>query len=255
MKKEIGRFFDINKFPKGYGILVLPISISRTHAGTGQSAGECLDYIDYFSPEKITEPKVGLNIIYGDYLYMNSSEQASSLKEKFMNIVLNHKSALQNLIRKNWEKFQIQHAFSFQVWNQLYLDYKGSSFTEAFQKLKAIYESDSYFQKLVADDATFCKRDLTKEQVDFFLEEFLLTYFITKKQVTLPNEYVQGRENWVLVCYPGVQLKGQVYLYQKDFFSLSTSENVYENCTYDLTTKKLADFSKIDLETYNYTYN
>jgi hypothetical protein len=66
-------FYDINKLPKDYGILVFPISISRTHAGTGQSAEECLKYIEYFSPKKISEPKVGLNIIYGDYLYMNSS--------------------------------------------------------------------------------------------------------------------------------------------------------------------------------------
>lgn len=247
-------FHDINKLPKDYGILVFPISISRTHAGTGQSAEECLNYIEYFSPKKISEPKVGLSIIYGDYLYMNSSEQASLLKEKFMNIVLNHKNAFSKLVAKNWEKFQIQQAFSFQVWNQLYLNYKGSSFTDAFKKLKDIYNQDEYFQKLIHDDALFCNREISKEQVDFFLEEFLLTYFITKKQVILPNEYVQGREKWILPCYPGSFLKGQIYLYQKNFFDLSVPENVYENSFYDLSKKVLVDCTKIDLDTYNYSY-
>jgi len=255
MKQDLGRFFDINKLPKDYGILVFPISISRTHSKTGQSAEECLEYIEYFSPKKISEPKVGLNIVYGDYLYMNSSEPASSLKEKFMNIVLNHKNGFLRLVSKNWEKFQIQQAFSFQVWNQLYLDYKGSSFTEDFQKLKGSYEQDDYFQKIIKDDAVFCNRELTKEQLDFFLEEFLLGYLITKKQVVLPNEYIQGRERWILNCYPGSQLKGQIYLYQKDFFKLSAPENPYENCAYDLSKKLLVDLTKIDLETYNYSYN
>ncbi len=255
MKQELGRFFDINKLPKDYGILVFPISISRTHGGTGQSAEECLEYINYFSPKKITEPKVGLNVVYGDYLYMNSSEPASGLKERFTNIILNHKNAFMKLVVKNWEKFQIHQAFSFQVWNQLYLNYKGSSFTEDFQKLKQTYEQDDYFQKIVKEDAVFCNRELTKEQLDFFLEEFLLTYFITKKQIILPNEYIQGREKWILNCYPGVQLKGQIYLYQKNFFELSTPENIYENSAYDLKSKLLVDLTKIDLETYNYTYN
>jgi hypothetical protein len=95
-----------------------------------------------------------------------------------MNIVLNHKNAFLNLIIKNWEKFQIRQAFSFQVWNQLYLDYKGSNFTDDFQKLKKIYNNDEYFQKLIQDDTSFCGRELTIEQIDFFLEEFLLMYFI-----------------------------------------------------------------------------
>jgi hypothetical protein len=247
-------FYDINKFPKDYGILVFLISISRTHAGTGQSAEECLKYIEYFSPKKISEPKVGLNIIYGDYLYMNSSEQASLLKEKFMNIVLNHKNAFSKLVTKNWEKFQIQQAFSFQVWNQLYLNYRGLSFTDSFKELKDIYNQDEYFQKIVQDDAVFCKRELSKEQIDFFLEEFLLTYFITKKQIILPNEYVQGREKWVLPCYPGPFLKGQIYLYQRNFFELLVPENIYENSFYDLSEKVLVDCNKIDLDSYNYSY-
>jgi hypothetical protein len=248
------KFFDINKLPKEYGLLVFPISISRIDYDNGQSPGQCLEFIECFSPKKINEPKVGLNMIYGDFLYMNSIEPASTLKDRFMNMVMRHKNGFHKLVLKNWEKFQIQQAFSYEVWNQLYLDYKGS-FDEELNSFRKTYDSDEYFQKLLKDDAEFCKRELTKEQETFFLEEFLMMYLITKKQVFLPNEYVQGREKWILNAYPGPQLKGQIYTYQKNFLKLSAPDNEYENCAYDLTSKKLVDFTRIDLETYNYTYD
>jgi uncharacterized protein YqgQ len=47
------KFFDINKLPKEYGILVFPISIARMHAGTGQSAEECMKYIKHFLQAKL----------------------------------------------------------------------------------------------------------------------------------------------------------------------------------------------------------
>lgn len=253
--KQIGKFFDINKLPRDYGILVFPISISRTHNNSGQAEKECLKYVQHFSPKKISEPKVGLNMIYGDFLYMHSREPASDLKNKFMNIVLNHKNGFQKLVHKNWQDFQIQQAFSFEVWNQLYLDYRDGDFDADFKKLKKIYEGDKYFQKLVADDTKYFKRELTNEQINFFLEEHLMFYFLSKKRVSLPNEYVQGREKWVLWCYPGPALKAQAYIYQTNPFKLDAPENIYQNCAYDLESKKLIDFMQIDLKTYNYKTN
>jgi hypothetical protein len=79
-------------------------------------------------------------------------------------------------------------------------------------------------------------------------------YLISKGKVTLPNEYIQGREKWILCCYPGKVLKGQVYVYQTNPLKLNLPENEYQNCTYDLEAKKLIDFTRIDLETYNYQY-
>ncbi len=254
MKQEPGRFFDINKLPKDYGILVFPISIARAEHKNGQDSDQCFEHVQHFSPKKIAEPKVGLNMIYGDFLYMHSQEPASSLKKKFMGIVLGHKNSFQRLINKNWHDFQIQQAFSFQVWNQLYLDYKDGDFSCEFNRIKKIYQEDNYFQKLVADDAVFCNRELTEEQLDFFLEEHLMFYLLSKKRISLPNEYVQGRERWLLWCYPGFALKGEIYLYQKNFLNLEALENPYQNCFYDLEKKLLIDFTKIDLDTYNYEY-
>jgi hypothetical protein len=246
-------FYDINKFPKGYGILVFPISIARIDNGTGQDPQQCLDYIKHFSPNKISEPKVGLNLIYSDFLYLNSAEQAKTLKKKFTNVILKHKNLFEKLIKREQGRFQIQQAFSYEVWNQLYLSYSGD-FDSDFREFKRIYEKDELFQQYLKDDAVYCKRELTDEQIDFFLEEHLLFYFISKKQISLPNEYVQGREQWVLCCYPGAPLKGEIYTYKLNPFKLQTVGNKYENSVYDLTAKKLIDTSKVDLNSYNYTY-
>jgi len=246
-------FFDINKLPKEFGILVFPISIVRTSNGTGQDPKQCMEYIKDFSPSKITDPKVGLNMIYGDYLYFHSKDEAHVLKKKFMDAVLKHKNQFQKLFSKDSERFQIQQALSYEVWNQLYLSYRGD-FGSDLMKLRKIYATDTNFQKYVNEDAGFVNRELTEEQLNFFLEEHLMLYLISKKQVSLPNEYIQGRENWVLWCYPGVPLKGQVYIYQLNPFNLDVPENKYQNHSYDLESKKLIDYLNIDLESYNYSY-
>lgn len=247
-------FFDISKFPKDYGILVFPISIARMEHGNGQSAPLCIEYLKHFAPNKISEPKVGLNMIYGDYLYMHSQEPAAGLKSKFMTLIMKHKNGFMKLLQKEKTRFQIHQAFSFEVWNQLYLSYKGGDFGDDFNDFKKWYKTDKVFQKYLKDDAEYCKRELTSEQIDFFLEEHFILYQFAKKRFSFPNEYVNDREKWVLWCYPGKPLKGTIYVYQKNPLNLSVPENPYENCTYDLEAKKLIDFNRIDLETYNYKY-
>lgn len=244
-------FYDINKLPKDYGILVFPISISRMEYNTGQSAKQCFQYVRHFSPKKVSEPKIGLNMIYGDSLYLNSPLPASTLKQRFITMVLKHRNAFQKLIQKNFHDFQIQHAFSYEVWNQLYLSYAGDLDTD-LRKFKKFCEGDELFQKYLREDAEFVGRELDSHQVNFFLEESLLFYLLSKKKISLPNDYIQGREKWVLWCYPGVPLKCVAYTYQKNFFKLETPENPYQNHAYDLQSKKLINFLEIDLEKYNY---
>ena len=246
-------FYDINKLPAEYGILVFPISIARTENSTGQDPKQCIDYVKNFSPNKVSQPKIGLNMIYGDFLYLHSKEPAKNLKSKFMIRVLNHKNLFSKLVKKLWNEFQIQHAFSYETWNQLYLDYDGD-FNFELRRIKHLYEKDSLLQKYIKEDSKFCGRRVTEEQIDFFLEEHLMFYLISKGKIILPNQYVQGREKWILWCYPGSMLKAQIYLYQLNPLKLENPQNIYQNCMYDLESKKLIDFTRVDLETYNYKY-
>lgn len=246
-------FYDLNKLPREYGILVFPISISRMHAGTGQSPEECMEYIKYFSPSKVSAPKIGLNMIYSDFLYLHSKEPAAELKNKFMASVLNHRRAFQKLLQKEWNRFQIQQAFCYEAWSQMYMDYEGD-FASDFSKIKNLYAKDRKFQSYVKEDAVFCHRELTEDQINFFLEEHLIFLLLSKGKISLPNQHVQGREQWILWCYPGAPLKAQVYLYQLNPLGMENPKNPYENCTYDLQSKKLVDFTHVDLNTYNYKY-
>ena len=170
-----------------------------------------------------------------------------------MGMVLGHKNKFQKLLTQEWNRFQIQHAFSYEVWNQLYLNYDGD-FKSDYERFRQASLKDEKFLQYLKEDADFCGRELTDEQASFFLEEHFMFYLLSKKQITLPNEYVQDRERWILWCYPGKVLKGQAYVYQKNPLDLQAPENPYENCAYDLEAKKLIDFMRIDLETYNYKY-
>ena len=77
MKPKQNELFDINKLPAEEGILLFPISMSKI--SNSQSAKECFKYANYFI-KKIIKPAIGVNLVYGDYLYFNSNEKANKLK-------------------------------------------------------------------------------------------------------------------------------------------------------------------------------
>lgn len=240
-------FFDINKLPADWGILVFPISISLIT--TSQNPKKCLEYIRNFSPEKINAPKVGANFVYGDFLYLHSDAKAAELKHRFMNLTVDHKNALQRLVTKNHQDFQIQHSFNYETWNQMYLGV--NDFPEKLQKLISLYEEDELFQKYIREDADRHGRELGENQINFFLEEHLLQYLLLHQQIRLRNDYVQDREKWVLWAYPGVPPKALVYLLQLNPFDLET-DNPYGMAEYNLKNHKLYEFDRLDLATWNY---
>ncbi|MDP2666371.1 MAG: hypothetical protein Q8P05_02640 [Candidatus Diapherotrites archaeon] len=238
-------FFDINKLPAEEGILVFPISMSRI--SNIQDAKHCWDYLLIFSPEKIIKPLVGLNFFYCDYLYFSSDEKASTLKKKFSQLIVNHKNEFLNIIRKN--PFYIEKAVSFTTWNQIYLDCK--DFTRFFGELKRLYQSDEKLRGYMKEDAARAKKKLTLNQIDFFLEEILFSYLVTKGEVTLHNEFIQNHHKWILYCYPGKPLKAQIYIFQKNPFKRYNPNNKFDDAYYDLADKKLYNLAKIDLKTFD----
>ena len=239
------QFFGINKFPKGWGIIIMGISMSRI--ATGQSAQKCIEWVLSLN-EKIAEPKVGLNFVYGHFLYLYSDEKASDLKKLYMNEIIKHKNAMQKLIIKNPRNLQIRQAFTYQTWNDLYLNTK--DFSGNLLALRKLYDEDKNFKKYIDEDITHYGREITENQIGFFVEEHLMMYLILYKQVTLRNEYVTGREEWIIEVYPGTPPKALIYLFQKNPFKFKTN-NPYLG-QYNLENSKFYDFSNIDLETWNY---
>lgn len=246
MSLEKNKFYDINKLPPEKGLLLFGLSMNKLL--NRQSAEKCMEDIRHLGWEKISKPLVGLNFIYSDFLYLYSDKPAPELKHSFMNQVIGHRNSMQRLIEKNHMEFQIQHAFNYMVWNQLYVGTK--DFNNLFSKLKKIYQEDSKFQKYLKEDCEAFGKEMKDNQVNFFLEEVLMMYLAMKNQIKFPNEYIENNQKWILWCYPGKPIKSEIYMHQLNPFKLDWPENPYQSCQYDLDAKLLIDFNRVDLETY-----
>ena len=250
-KNLTNQFFDINKFPAMEGMLVLPISMSRI-SNESQNAKKYWEYIEFINPSKVDkskpESKFGVIFVYGDYLYMNSDEKASTLKRRYMDLVTTHRNSLGNLVKG--APHLILDGFSYKVWNQFYVDH--DKFIFYFEELKKIYQKDEEFKKYVKEDFDNQENKNLKfdeNQINFFLEEHLMFYLIAKGVMKLENKFINGQQKWILIAYPGKPLKAHVYLHQKNFFKLNNSQNPYQDSWYDLDGKKLYDYQRIDLQT------
>jgi hypothetical protein len=126
---------------------------------------------------------------------------------------------------------------------------EAKDFNGFFGELKKIYKSHGDFQRLVVEDLKD-KAEVTENEENFILEEILMFYLASKGRVRLRNDFITDKQKWVLWCYPGKPLLSEIYLYQKNLFDLHHDENVYQNCYYDLTNKKLYDYTKIDIGGY-----
>ena len=239
-------FFDIKPL-KDWGLIVFPLSMSGLN--NKQSIDPIINWLEFFGDKKAGEPKIGINFIYCDFLYLNSNEPSINLKEKFTHQMVSHVNGLKNAIYKKRKIFQIQHAAHFQTWGNLYLEVEGD-FNSHLDKIEKLYREDNQFRDYIKEDSKFYKKILTKTQLAFFIEEHLMTCLILSKRVKLRNEYVQGREKWILLAYPGIPPKALIYLLQKNplkFF--------YENPIiglYNLLNKKFYDYNNIDLNSWDY---
>jgi hypothetical protein len=247
MELEPNTFFDINKLPPEKGLLLFGLSMNRLL--NRQDAEHCLEDIRHFSPSKVAKPLIGLNFIYTDFLNLYSDKPAPELKHSFMNQVLIHRNSMAKLLEKYSIDFQIQHAFNYIVWNQLYVG--TNNFAGLFEEVKQIYKNDPLFQRYMKEDSTLFGREMGENQINFILEEVLMMYLLSKNRVKLPNEFIENNQKWILFCYPGRPLKSTVYMYQLNPFNLNWPENPYQNAQYDLESKKLIDFSRVDLDTYS----
>ncbi len=241
---EKNKFFDINKFPQDWGIIVLPISMSRI--ANAQSPQECINALEHFL-HKIVVNKVGANFIYSEGLYMNFEKEAYETKNRFAQNAVSHMGGVRKLVAKNFRKFQIDSAFHFDSWFQMYLSH--NDFFSTFRAIKDFYESDEDFQKQVARDAQEQGKELTPQQINFYLEEHTFVYLLLNRQLTLQNDFVNGREQWILLAYPGRPPRGQVYLFQKDPLHINSASNPYKG-QYDLVEQKFIDYHNVDLDTF-----
>lgn len=241
-KKNV--FFDINKFPKEWGLIVFPISMSRI--SNAQSPQACIDALDFFL-DKVSVNKVGANFLYSEGLYMNFEKEAYETKNRFAQSSVSHMGGVRKLIAKNYRKFQIESAFHFDSWFQMYLSH--NDFFSVFSKIKSFYESDKEFRRYVTLDAQEQGKELSPEQISFYLEEHTFVYLLLNRQMRLQNDFVGGHETWTLLAYPGRPPRGQIYLFQQDPLKINSDSNPYKG-QYDLVERKFIDYGKVELDSF-----
>jgi hypothetical protein len=239
-------FFDINKLPAEKGLLLFGLSMNRL--SKSQNAQNCIEAIKHLSL-KISKPFVGLNFIYSDFLYLYTDTPAFELKDSFMSRVIQHKNAVQKLVEKNRKEFQIQNAFCYTTWSQLYVGTK--DFDQKMKELKTLYLKDKAYQKYLKEDCVFFGKKMTENQINFFLEESLMAYLCCYNQLHISNDFIENSQKWILFCYSGRPIKSMIYLAKLNPFKLQCSDNPYRNSHYDLETNQLINFDNVDLETYS----
>ncbi len=245
---NINEFYDINTFPLDEGILLMGISMNRI--GNTQSAAACYGYLQHLDTKIVKTNGIGMVVWYGDYLYFHSDQPASLLRDRYKNLMLQHKNGFLNLLTKNpaW----IKKAFSFSTFGQIMLD-NAEIFSSAWTKLTEYYEQDEGFRAAVEADVARAGHGLGERERLFILEEILTFYLAAKGQLRYNNQFVAGTERWVLPVYPGKPLMSEVYLQQRNPFRLDNPANVYEHCYYDLSGQVLYDYSRLDLATFDFS--
>lgn len=241
-KQLINQFSDIKYFPAQPGIVMMGISMA--HINRRQSPKKCYEDIDLLA-EKITKSEVGLNVIYCDGLYGNSQQPASELKAKYQKLMAEHKVSYVKRMQRI--KKYIPRAVSFYTWSQFVLECP--EYNLYMTELKNIYSHDAKFRKYVKEDIARAGKLYCENNIQFILDDILMSHLATKGEVRLQNDFVGDREVWILDVYPGKPHKSHIYLSQLNPFKLDNPKNIYQDSWYDLEEKKLYDFKRVDLDT------
>jgi hypothetical protein len=246
MKKPgINEFFDVNKFPRSPGIfyfaLSMPLLNNIQHPKELYAADEHII-------SKICVSNTGVQVVYTDNLYLYSDEPATHLKLKHQKMIEVHKQGWLKLIKQN--VYMVPKAFTFMTWNQLQLDC--ANFTEYLARFRRIYDGDAKLRSYIEADIKGTGRDVTLNSVGYMLEEILLDYLVMKGQVRLRNDYTMDREEWILNTYHGKPHRSHIYLHQQNYFQLDNSKNIFQNSWYDVLNRKLYDFDRLEIDTFDF---
>ena len=241
-------FFDINQLPQEKGLLVFGISMSRI--SNAQNAERYFEFLEHVATKIKKTEGIGALFCYGDYLYFLSDDPARELRTKFLSLMFQHRNGFMKIIKKHVE--WIPKAFSFLTFGQALLD-NSREFAVAFSKIQEFHRNDAEFQEHVSRDCVRSGKGTDEGKRQFFLEEITFFYLASKGRLQLRNDFIRGHEEWILHCYPGKPLESEVYLYQTNPLKFSNPRNKYENCYYDLESKKLFDYMRIDLTTFDFS--
>jgi len=235
------KFFDFNQLPQEEGLLVLPVSLSKT--SNIQDPEHCVSYLKHFY-EKISRTEgIGVVFVYSDYLYLLTPEEnINTLHDRYLNQMSTHRKGVRNEIDKT---HMVPQAMTFLTWGQMVTENR--DFMHRLDEITQFYKNNKKLQTLVSQDAK--DNEITNNQRQFILEECLFCYLLHTNNLNLPNNFLRHPQ-WVLQCYPGPPLQSETYIFQNDPLELKGSQNYFEDNYYDLKGKLLYEYKNIDLDNF-----
>ena len=210
-----------------------------------QSGQALYDFLVYFE-SKIKYISIDCILLYTNDLYLNSDEQAVSVRKRSLNQMLGHKGEFKNILFK--ERRYVPQAFHFLPWDYGILNAEG--FVETKNSLLQIARSSDDFQKCLLSDLRNQGREESDINVGFLIEEIAVTYMLTQGEIPLPH--ILATENgWRLVCYPGNPINSLVYTYKNNLLQgkpdSSKERNLFSRSFYNMEKKILIDFDTVEI--------
>jgi len=214
-----------------------------------QSPKECFEDLKWIDTKIKKTEGIGMVTWYSDYLYFHSDKPASLLRDRYKDLMLSHKNGFMNIVLK--DNVWIKKAFSFYTFGQVIID-NAAVYPGALKKILNLYEKDEQFRECVAYDAINVNHGMGEKEKMFILEEITTIYLAAKGKLNFNNRFIPGTEQWVLHLYPGKPLKSEAYIFQKNPLKLSNPKNRYEDAYYDVAGRKLYEYQRINIETFDF---
>jgi hypothetical protein len=226
--------FDINTI-SDEGYLILPLSMSRLHAG--QSPEEVYEILRFFL-KKLEKYSNDVILLYTNGLYFNSEDISFEKRKKTNEQMLNHSMALRKLVEKRKEF--IPGALHFLPVDYIILN--SPKYKDLFDKLKKLEKDDKKFQEKLKYDSK--EREYNEANINFLIEEIVLHHLILERQIEFPRTLVKS-DIWRLIVYPGEYLHSYSYLLKEKILKKEDKINPFGGCHYDFAKKKLFDLIQV----------
>jgi hypothetical protein len=229
--------FDISAVPND-GFLIFPLSMSRL--ANAQSGAALYDFLKFFE-SKVRMISLDVVFLYTNDLYLNSDDRAVEIRKKTLNQMLSHKGEFLNLLLK--EKKYVPAAFYFLPWDYAILNSEG--FYESKNALVSAKDQNVTFRQALLEDLKSQEREATDANMNFLIEEVVVTHLLVQKKVPLPHTLASS-DGWRLILYPGDPIRSLVCMHREDLLTkrtdMSEQHSLFARSFYNMEKRVLIDF-------------
>ena len=113
------------------------------------------------------------------------------------------------------------------------------------EKLRKFLKEDPKFLEYIKEDLG--SRMATEANINFILEEIVVTHLVRQKLIEFPKTLVKN-DDWRLIVYPNSFIKSDFYQFKKEILPNSSNKLKFKSAHYNLKEKKLFEFEKLKVD-------